>query len=106
MEDLQNENSTVFSKINEIKGNSTDSFNDDYIDGAKDIIYSSRTQLFLLVFEYVGSVEYLICFMANLFTIVAVVKCDYLHRKSTNILILSLSIADSLLGNVGCNIYR
>ena len=59
---------------------------------------SSKTRMFVLVMEYVGSVEYLICFIANVITITAVIKFEYLNRKSTNILILSLSVADSLLG--------
>ena len=59
---------------------------------------STKTRIFVLVMEYVGSVEYLICFIANIITITAVIKFDYLNRKSTNILILSLSVADSLLG--------
>ena len=63
----------------------------------KDII-STKTLMFVLVMEYVGSVEYLVCFIANAITITAVTKFDYLNRKSTNILILNLSVADSLLG--------
>ena len=59
---------------------------------------STKTRMFVLVMEYVGSVEYLICFIANIITITAVIKFDYLNRKSTNIFILSLSVADSLLG--------
>ena len=59
---------------------------------------STKTRIFVLVMEYVGSVEYLICFIANIITITAVIKFDYLNRKSTNILILSLSVVDSLLG--------
>ena len=59
---------------------------------------STKTRIFVLVMEYVGSVEYLICFIVNIITITAVIKFDYLNRKSTNILILSLSVADSLLG--------
>ena len=59
---------------------------------------STKTRIFVLVMEYVGSVEYLICFIANIISLTAVIKFDYLSRKSTNILILSLSVADSLLG--------
>ena len=59
---------------------------------------TTKTQLFVLIFEYVQAVEYLLCFLANVLTITAVVKFDYLHKKSTNILILSLSVADGLLG--------
>ena len=53
---------------------------------------------FFLIFEYVQSGIYLICFLANLITIIAVFKFDYLHRKSTNLLILSLSCADGIVG--------
>ena len=60
----------------------------------------TKTEIFILVFEYLGVVEYLVCFLANILTITAVVKFEYLHRKSINILILSLCIADSLLGNI------
>ena len=41
---------------------------------------------------------YVTAFLTNLLTIVAVVKYEKLHRKRTNILILSLSVADGLLG--------
>ena len=58
----------------------------------------TTTELVDLVFEYLQSVEFFICFLANVLTITAVLKFDYLHKKSTNILILSLSIADGLLG--------
>ena len=60
----------------------------------------TKTELYLLVFEYLQSFEYVICFLVNLLTISAVVKFDYLHKKSTNILILCLSIADGCLGRV------
>ena len=43
-------------------------------------------------------VVYVTVFWANLLTIIAVVKYEKLHRKPTNILILSLSAADGLLG--------
>ena len=59
---------------------------------------STKTEKFLYFMEFWGSFEYFICFLANVLTIMAVVKFDYLHRKATNILILSLSIADGLLG--------
>ena len=62
--------------------------------------YSKKTEIFLLLMEYVGAMEYIICFLANALTIASVVKFDYLHKKSTNILILSLSVADGLLGKV------
>ena len=58
----------------------------------------SKTELYILVFEYVLSFEFLVCFLANLLTISAVVKYDYLHRKPTNILIVSLSVADGCVG--------
>ena len=41
---------------------------------------------------------YVTALLANLLTIIAVVKYEKLHRKPTNILILSLSVADGLLG--------
>ena len=54
--------------------------------------------LFTTIFEYIQAFEYFLCFLANILTITAVATFDYLHKKSTNILILSLSIADGLLG--------
>ena len=54
--------------------------------------------LFTTIFEFVRAFEYFMCFWANSLTITAVATYDYLHKKSTNILILSLSIADGLLG--------
>ena len=50
------------------------------------------------IFEHIQALEYLVCFLANVLTISAVIKFDYLHKKPTNILILSLSVADGLLG--------
>ncbi len=58
----------------------------------------SKTELYVLSFEYIQSIEYMVCSLANILTIVAVIKFENLHNKSTNILILSLAIADSLLG--------
>ena len=58
----------------------------------------SKTEIYLMAMEYIQSVEYFICFLANILTISAVIRFDYLHKKSTNILILSLSMADGLLG--------
>ena len=55
-------------------------------------------QLFTTIFEYIQAFEYFLCFWANILTITAVATFNYLHKKSTNILILSLSIADGLLG--------
>ena len=54
--------------------------------------------LFTTIFEFIQAFEYFMCFWANSLTITAVATYDYLHKKSTNILILSLSIADGLLG--------
>ena len=42
---------------------------------------------------------YVLCLLANVLTLTAVIKYDNLHKKSTNILILSLAIADGLLGS-------
>ena len=49
-------------------------------------------------FTVILVVLYIAAFLSNLFTIIAVVKYEKLHRKPTNILILSLSVADGLLG--------
>ena len=51
-----------------------------------------------ICFMVILVVMYVTAFFANLLTIVAVVKYEKLHRKPTNILILSLSVADGLLG--------
>ena len=59
---------------------------------------SEKKGLFLVIMSYLQSIEYIICFLANALTIVSVVKFDYLHKKSTNLLILSLSTADGILG--------
>ena len=99
MQNLQNENSTSLNDIFETKRNSTSVVSNEAQD-VEIITYSSKPELFILIFEYVASVQYFICFLANLTTIAAVVKYDYLHRKSTNILILSLSIADGMLGKI------
>ena len=53
--------------------------------------------LFTTIFEYSQAFEYFLCFLANILTITAVATFNYLHKKSTNILILSLSVADGLL---------
>ena len=58
----------------------------------------TSTELYILVLEYILSFEFLICFLANLLTISAVAKFDYLHKKPTNIFILSLSVADGCVG--------
>ena len=51
-----------------------------------------------LILTYFHSVLFLMCLLANLLTIIAVIKFKDLHQKPTNILILSLSVADGLLG--------
>ena len=56
------------------------------------------TKEFVLIFHYIQSAEYVFCLLANSLTIPAVIKFERLNRKPTNLLILSLSIADSLLG--------
>ena len=61
---------------------------------------SSKTKLFVLVMKYVGAAQFFMCFLPNALTIASVVKFDYLHKKSTNLLILSLSLADGLLGEL------
>ena len=55
-------------------------------------------ELFTMIFEYIQAFEYFLCFFPNILTITAVATFEYLHKKSTNILILSLSLADWLLG--------
>ena len=64
----------------------------------------SKTEIYLMTMDYIQSIEYFICFLANILTISAVIRFDYLHKKSTNILILSLSMADGLLGRKFCRI--
>ena len=61
---------------------------------------SKKTELFLTTMYCLAAAQYLICFLANALTIASVVKFDYLHKKSSNLLILSLSIADGLLGEL------
>ncbi len=56
------------------------------------------TDDFLLAFHYIQCAEYLACFLANSLTIPAVIKFEKLNRKPTNLMILSLSIADGMLG--------
>ena len=55
-------------------------------------------QYFEYSFNFVLITLYFLCFLGNLLTLSAVVKFDNLHKKPTNILILSLAIADGLLG--------
>ena len=62
----------------------------------------SKLEIFVYSFNFIQASMYLVCFLANLLTIIAVVKFEKLHKRSTNILILSLSVADGLLGK---NIY-
>ena len=67
----------------------------------RSLILDNRIAALVLVttiFEFIRAFEYFLCFWANSLTITAVATYDYLHKKSTNILILSLSIADGLLG--------
>ena len=59
---------------------------------------SDKTKLFLVIMGYIQGGQYLMGFLVNVLTITSVVKFDYLHKKSTNLLILSLSIADGILG--------
>ena len=80
---LLNHNTTIFNDIRNL---------------TKNEISSEHTDLFFLLMQYVETIEYIICFLVNALTIASVVKFDYLHKKSTNLLILSLSIADGLLG--------
>ena len=51
-----------------------------------------------ICFTVILVVVYITAFLANLLTVIAVVNYEKLHRKPTNILILSLSAADGLLG--------
>ena len=57
-------------------------------------------QIFIKFFEWFQTVEYLLCFMANILTVTAVIKYEYLHNKPTNILILGLACADGVLGTL------
>ena len=59
---------------------------------------STKTAKFLFYMEFWGSLEYISHMFLGKRFYMAVVKFDYLHRKASNILILSLSIADGLLG--------
>ncbi len=49
-------------------------------------------------FTYVMMVIYLLSFAFNLLPIIAIIEFKNLHKKATNILVLSLSFADALLG--------
>ena len=55
-------------------------------------------QYFEYSFNFVLITLYFLCFLGNILTLTAVIKFDNLHKKPTNILILSLAIADGLLG--------
>ena len=57
-------------------------------------------QLFQFSFNFVHVVIYLLSFLGNLLTVTAVIKFDHLHKKPTNILIVSMAIADGLLGKI------
>ena len=63
-------------------------------------ILRRKAYLFLTIMNYFSVPQYIVCFLGNALTITSVVKFDYLHKKSTNLLILSLSIADGLLGEL------
>ena len=55
-------------------------------------------QYFEYSFSFVRITVYVLILLGNLLTLTAVIKFDNLHKKPTNILILSLAIADGLLG--------
>ena len=55
-------------------------------------------QYFEYSYNFVRITLFVLCFLGNLLTLTAVIKYDNLHEKPTNILILSLAIADGLLG--------
>ena len=55
-------------------------------------------QYFEYSFSFVRITVYVLILLGNLLTLTAVVKFDNLHKKPTNILILSLAVADGLLG--------
>ena len=55
-------------------------------------------QYFEYSFNFVRITLYVLILLGNLLTLTAVIKFDNLHKKPTNILILSLAIADGLLG--------
>ncbi len=52
------------------------------------------------VLKYIHCLFNICILVVNVFTIVAIVKFEYLHNKPTNILILGLSAADACLGKV------
>ena len=54
-------------------------------------------QYFQYSFNFVLITIYVLILLGNLLTVSAVINVDNLHRKPTNILILSLAIADGLL---------
>ena len=57
-------------------------------------------QIFIEFFEWFQTVEYLLCFLANILTVTAVIKYENLHNKPANILILALACADGVLGKL------
>ena len=95
MEGTQSSITRIYGNMSFVKEHKENNTTDKNITSSQ---LSTKTEIFLYFMEFWGSLEYFICFLANLLTIMAVVKFDYLHRKATNILILSLSIADGLLG--------
>ena len=61
-------------------------------------LQNPRFRSFADVLNYVQVAVFVACFLANLLTITSFVRFENLHRKPSYILILSLSIADGLLG--------
>ena len=55
-------------------------------------------QYFEYSYNFLRITLFVLILLGNLLTLTAVVKFDNLHKKPTNILILSLAIADGLLG--------
>ena len=58
----------------------------------------STLEIVAFYVSFPQSTIYVACFLANLLTITAVVRYENLHKKPTNIIILSLSVADGILG--------
>ena len=55
-------------------------------------------QYFEYSYNFVRITLFVLILLGNLLSLSAVIKFDNLHKKPTNILILSLAIADGLLG--------